>query len=260
MIFDTFQCKTNPFAENLAHEDIHRDARFTTALEQIKLFPELGDISLLSARSGLGKSIILQDLMVDWKTIFDVHYLHLGSLNGSGLFRSIVNKLGERPRLGKDRMFAQIFAQLAKRSRPQCFLLDEAQLMDIPTMTDLRLLCGDPEVAGRLKLLLSGQPSLEKNLQAESLTDLRERLCLKVQLRPLSMVESIDYMDHRLKRAGSRVIIFEEDALQLVVNAAKGVPRKINGLAFRSMLSAVHKKIPKIDANTVREVYASEMP
>jgi general secretion pathway protein A len=260
MIFDTFQCKTNPFAENIPHGNVHHDARFTSALEQFQLFPELGDIALLSARTGLGKTTLLMALTEVWKSPYDVHYLHLGSLKGSGLFRAILNQLGERPRLGKDRLFAQVFAQLAKRGRPQCLLIDEAQLMDIPTMTDLRLLCGDPEMAGRLKLLLSGQPILEKTLQAESLTDLRERLCLKVQLRPLDMVESIDYMDHRLKMAGSKLSIFEEDALQLIVNATKGVPRKINGLAFRSMLSAAHKKLPKIDSNTVREVYASELP
>lgn len=260
MIFEPFQCNTNPFAETVVQDDIHLGARFRSALEQLQIFPELGDIALLNARTGLGKTTLLRSLMESWRTPYDVHYLHLGSLKGTGLFRAILHQLGERPRMGKDRMFAQIFAQLSKRSRPLCLLLDEAQLMDAPSMTDLRLLCGDPEMAGRLKLLLSGQPQLEKTLQAESLTDLRERLCLKVQLSAMNSSESIEYMNHRLKRAGSKLGIFEEEALQLIVGAANGVPRKINGLAFRSMLASLPKGQTTIDAHTVREVYASEMP
>jgi len=260
MIFETFGCTTNPFAEPIADEGIHRSPQFVSVLEQLAIFPELGDIALLSARTGLGKTTMLRALMQSWRSPYDVTYLHLGSLKGSGLFRAILHQLGERPRMGKDRMFAQVFGQLSKRNRPLCLLIDEAQLMDIASMTDLRLLCGNPEMAGCLKLLLCGQPNLEKTLQAETLTDFRERLCLKVHLHPMGMSQTIDYIAHRLSRAGAKLSIFEEDALQLIVNSTKGVPRKINGLAFRSMLSAVGKKATTIDANIVREVYASELP
>jgi len=260
MIFESLGCTTNPFAETIADEAIHRHQQFASVQEQLQLFPELGDIALLSARTGLGKTTLLRALMQAWRSPYDVTYLHLGSLKGAGLFRAILHQLGERPRMGKDRMFAQVFGQLSKRNRPLCLLIDEAQLMDIPSMTDLRLLCGNPEMAGRLKLLLSGQPSLEKTLQADSLTDLRERLCIKVHLKPMEMTEAIDYIADRLSRAGAKLSVFEEEALQLIVDATKGVPRRINGLAFRSMLSAVHKKAATIDANIVREVYASDMP
>lgn len=260
MIFDAFQCTTNPFSDHWPLDELHLDQRFSSTLEQLDMFPEIGDMALLSARTGLGKTTLLRALTESWRTPYDVYYLHLGSLKGSGLFRAILNEFGERPRMGKDRMFAQIFSQLSKRSRPLCLLIDEAQLMDIASMTDLRLLCGAPEFEGRLKLLLSGQPIVEKTLQAESLTDLRERLCLKVQLKPMDMSESVDYIKHRMTAVGSKLNIFDEDALQLIVNASKGVPRKINRLALRSMLSALNKNKSTVDGNIVREVYASEMP
>jgi len=126
-------------------------------------------------------------------------------------------------------------------------------------MTDLRLLCGNPELSDRLKLLLCGQPTLEKTMHAESLTDLRERLCLRLHLKPMAMTEAIDYIAHRLNGAGAKLSIFEEESLQLIVNASKGIPRKINGLAFRSMLATIQKKENVIKANTVREIYASEL-
>lgn len=260
MIFEHFGCRSNPFAETIPCSAIQRSQAFTSMLEHLQLFPELGEIALLSARTGLGKTTLMTALMEAWQSPYDVTYLHLGSLKGAGLMRAILHQLGEHPRMGKDRMFTQVFSQLSKRNRPLCLLIDEAQLMDIASMTDLRLLCGNPEMSGRLKLLLSGQPILEKTLQAESLTDLRERLCLKVQLKPMIMTESIDYIAHRMSSVGGKLNTFTEDALQLIANATKGVPRKINGLCFRSMLAAVNKEEKIIGANVVREVHASELP
>jgi len=257
MILERFNCRTNPFSESIENEAIFMDTRIKTALDKLLLMPEIGDIALLSARTGLGKTTLLQKLTQSLNDHFDVFYLHLSSLKGSGVFRAILKLLDEHPRVGKDRMFDQVFSQLSKRSRPVCLLMDEAQLMDIPSLTDLRLLCGNLQSVGRFKLLLSGQPSLERTLQAESLTDLRERICLNIKLKPMNMVQSIGYIEHRVRWSGSNLNIFSEDALQLIANSSEGIPRKINNLSFRVMLSAVEKELNEIDASTVREVYAS---
>ena len=63
MIFEFFGCTTNPFTETIADEAIHRNPHFVSVLEQLELFPELGDIALLSARTGLGKTTLLRALM-----------------------------------------------------------------------------------------------------------------------------------------------------------------------------------------------------
>jgi general secretion pathway protein A len=207
----------------------------------------------------LGKTTLIRKLMAIWTPNFDVHYLHLGSLRGAGFFRSILAELGERPRMGKDRMFDQVFSQLSKRQRPLCLLLDEAQLMDIPSMTDLRLLCGNLELSGKLKLLLCGQPILRKTLQADSLTDLRERISLQCSLKSMGQLESVNYLEHRLKAVGGELNTFEENAIQLIVNYGEGVPRKINGLAFKAMVNAVQKKLQVVDATCVREACAAEV-
>ena len=74
----------------------------------------------------------------------------------------------------------------------------------------------------------------------------------------MGMTESIDYIAHRLSNVGGNLKIFEEDALQLIANATKGVPRKINGICFRSMLAAMNKEEKVIDANIVES--SSELP
>jgi len=258
MIFDTYNCSANPFAEHISLNSLYLDERVSTAINSLKHLPELGDLATLTGRTGQGKTTVARKLMEYWRPNYDVYYVHLGNLKGAGLFRAILTTLGEIPRMGKDRMFQQLFAQLSKKQRPICLIMDEAQLMDIPSMTDLRLLCGNLELMGRLKLILSGQPQMGKTLKAESLTDFRERLTLQINLKPMTMVETISYMEHRLRIVGGKLNIFEEDALKLIANYGEGVPRRVNTLAFKSMLNAAQKGEKCIDATCVREVCSAE--
>jgi type II secretory pathway predicted ATPase ExeA len=143
MIFEHFNLNKNPFEEGLKVEDIQLDARFNMALEPLILLPNVGDIATLVGRTGTGKTTLLEKLMDVWRINHDVYYLHLGNLKGAGLFRALLMTLGERPRMGKDRMFEQVYQCIAKRQRCLCLLIDEAQLMDMSSMTDLRLLGGN---------------------------------------------------------------------------------------------------------------------
>jgi|TARA_B110000091_G_C13698976_1_gene425407 type II secretory pathway predicted ATPase ExeA len=253
MIFETFKLNKNPFQEGLKVEDIQLDPRFKLALEPLLLLPNVGDIATLIGRTGTGKTTLLQKLMDVWKVNHDVYYLHLGNLKGAGLFRAILMTLGERPRMGKDRMFQQVYQCLAKKQRCLCLLIDEAQLMDTASMTDLRLLGANPELRGRLKLVFSGQPLLLRTLQTETLTDLRERICMNLNLKSMTLAESHAYLEHRLKQAGAKSEIFDEAAIKLMYRHSEGIPRRINKVALKAMMNAWAKKEATIDEMTMKQ-------
>ena len=253
MIFEHFNLNKNPFEEGLDVADIQLDARFKMALDPLILLPEVGDIATLVGRTGTGKTTLLEKLMDVWKVNHDVYYIHLGNLKGAGLFRALLMTLGERPRMGKDRMFEQVYQCLAKRQRCLCLLIDEAQLMDTSSMTDLRLLGGNLDLRGRLKLVLSGQPLMLRTLQTETLTDLRERICMNLTLKPMTFPESHAYLDHRLKQAGSQHKIFDDTAIKLMFHHSEGVPRRLNKVALKAMLNALAKKESTIDEMTMKQ-------
>lgn len=253
MIFETFKLDNNPFQEGLELEDIQLDARFNMALEPLLLLPKVGDIATRIGRTGTGKTTLLQKLMDIWKVNHDVDYLHLGNLKGAGLFRAIRMTLGERPRMGKDRMFEQVYQCLAKKQRCLCLLIDEAQLMDTSSMTDLRLLGGNLDLRGRLKLVLSGQPLMLRTLKTETLTDLRERICMNLNLKSMTLPESHAYLEHRLKQAGAQSEIFDDAAIKLMYHHSEGVPRRLNKVALKAMMNAWAKKETIIDEMTMRQ-------
>ena len=188
-----------------------------------------------------------------WRINHDVYYLHLGNLKGAGLFRALLMTLGERPRMGKDRMFEQVYQCIAKRQRCLCLLIDEAQLMDMSSMTDLRLLGGNLDLRGRLKLVLSGQPLMLRTLQTETLTDLRERICMNLNLKAMTFPESHAYLEHRLKQAGADGAIFDDAAIKLMFHHSEGVPRRLNKVALKAMLNAWSKKEELIDELTMKQ-------
>ena len=71
------------------------------------------------------------------------------------------------------------------------------------------------------------QPSLEQ---------LRQRISTFCRLEPLSAEQTAAYIDHRLKRAGYvGPPLFTEDALELLTEASRGIPRTINNLCFNAL-------------------------
>lgn len=252
-MFEFFDCNENPFSENYSESGLCEHPSFKKAFSTMIIFPEIGDLSTLVARTGLGKTTLLREVKSRWNPKYDVHYMHLGNLKGAGLFRALLNLLGEQPKMGKDRMFSQLFGALSKQQRPMCLLMDEAQLLDSDSMTDLRLLCGNIDLQGRLKVVLSGQPSMIRTLKTENLTDLRERITLQVSLRPMDHLQSIEYLAKRMEAVGGTIKTFEDEAIQLIVKYSEGVPRRINALAFRAMLQAFGLEQKTVQVMHVRE-------
>jgi MSHA biogenesis protein MshM len=253
MMFDFFDCRENPFSENSNVETTFEHPSFKKGMTSLEIFPEMGDISVLVARTGLGKTTLLKKLKSSWNPKYDVYYLHLENLKGAGLFRALLNLLGEHPRMGKDRMFSQLFGALSKQQRPKCLLMDEAQLLSSESMTDLRLLCGNLDLHGRLKVLLSGQPSMCRTLNSESLTDLRERITLQVSLQPMDQILSIEYLKHRMEAVGGRLKAFDEESIQLIIKYSEGVARSLNSLASRAMLNAFQHEEKTVQVMHVRK-------
>ena len=268
MFVKHYHLNYNPFEERISLFDIHMDARFKTALSTLVEFPKLGNVALVDGRTGVGKSTLLKKLKEEFRSTYEVHYVHLGNLHSTGLFRSILTAIGERPRLRKDRMFEQIYAHVSKTKLPMCIFIDEVQLMDASSLTDLRLLIGSFEYGDRVKLILSGQPQMLRTLQMDSLTDLRERVVVRVHLKSLTLPETHAYIEHRIAFATGTnnnssimdpyVPLFDDNAIKIIFHHSEGIPRRINSVALKAMLNAYQAGKIRIDDVVVREACAAD--
>lgn len=126
-------------------------------------------------------------------------------------------------------LFKRLLAeQVAERGRHLVIFLDEAQLLGL---ADLDALKGLTNIASErqnlLTLILIGQPELRARLR--QLPQVDQRISLRFHLTALSAEETALYLRHRLHIAGYQGDFpFTEEALDLLYQATRGIPREIN--------------------------------
>ncbi len=140
-------------------------------------------------------------------------------------------------------------------------LIDEAQNLTPSVLEEIRMLSNlETEREKLIQIVLMGQPELKAKLWLRELTQLRQRVTLHYHLAPLDAREAAEYVLHRLQVAGANgAPIFEPAALTKVFEHAHGVPRLINGLCDRALLTGYVNETKVVTGDIVTEV-AGELP
>ena len=139
-------------------------------------------------------------------------------------------------------------------------IIDEAQNLSTKVLGDLgRLLQRETPAVKLPQIILTGQMELEGNLNAEDSRQLNRRIAFHYRLSPFSREESKAYIDHRLKIVGSSISeVFTPEAVDLICDFAKGVPRVINTICGRAFLAGYSLATPQIGAMIAKEVICEE--
>ncbi|MDJ0808030.1 MAG: AAA family ATPase [Gammaproteobacteria bacterium] len=139
--------------------------------------------------------------------------------------------------------------------RHRIVIIDEAQNLGLDALEELRLLSA--RVTGKRNLLgiiLIGQPELRSLLMQPELHALAQRITAQYHLDPLNEADTFAYVRHLLRVAGSAADPFTEDALHHLFKLTRGVPRSINRLCGRAMLTAYGKGLYAIDHHLLHQV------
>ncbi len=133
-------------------------------------------------------------------------------------------------------------------------LIDEAQNLSHGVLEQIRMLSNlETEKEKLLQIILIGQPEIKATLTLPSLRQLNERITVRYDLKPLSAIEVVAYIDHRLSVAGGPGRIqFTTGAHRLVYDFSEGIPRRVNALCDRALLIAYTKNINRIDRRVIR--------
>jgi general secretion pathway protein A len=129
-------------------------------------------------------------------------------------------------------------------------VVDEAQHLPVQVLEQIRILSNlETDKDKLLQVVLVGQLDLQRLLRAP---DVRQRVSIRYQLKPLTRRETAAYVDHRLTIAGgARAVSFTPGALDQVHHVSGGTPRLINLVSDRALLGAYSRRTNRIQPELV---------
>ncbi len=154
--------------------------------------------------------------------------------------------------------FTEFLERLDKNGENVVLIIDEAHCLPEELLEEIRLLSNlETPHSKLLNIILVGQPEFENTLDHPGFRALKQRITLRYRLKPLNKEETREYIKVRLSRAGSKDVgVFSEGAISAIYRYSKGVPRVINLLADRAMLTGFVKETKIIDDKIIRECAA----
>ncbi len=222
---------------------------------------------------GTGKTILCRRLLRYLsddpvaKDRFHSVYIPNPMLSPVGLYRAVGHELGLKLSEQADNaallehINRRILA-LAEQERGVVIVVDEAQSLPAQTLEALRLITNlETERQKLVQIILFGQPELDDLLNHKRFRQLRQRITFAHYLKPLDRQATRQYLDYRLSRCGyNGPTLFDQRTLATLHKRTHGVPRMINVLAHKALLSAFSEQRRQIKPADIDRAWRDSQP
>ncbi len=142
-------------------------------------------------------------------------------------------------------------------------IIDEGQCLNIDEFEEIRLLTNlESETDKLLQLLILGQPELRDTLRHPRLAPLIQRIVMYTHLMPMDFDSMTRYIAFRLVRASKDRpnVDFSREALELIYEYSKGVPRVTNLVCDNALLVGYSSESHLIDSAVIRRAISQMLP
>jgi type II secretory pathway predicted ATPase ExeA len=215
---------------------------------------------VLTGEVGTGKTTLLRRALasLDQSRVFS-SFVFNPRLDVIDFLEFILSDFGLTPQnRTKSGMLIQLNRWLIERFRrgETCVIVvDEAQNLGWELLEEIRLLTNlETSSEKLLQIVLSGQPELEEKLRAPDVRQLRQRIALWARTHAISLEQTSAYIAQRLLIAGTSERIFDEEAVEAIHRASRGIPRIINLICEHSLILAYVEHIRQVPAAMVHAV------
>lgn len=212
---------------------------------------------------GTGKTLLCRKLLNELPPPFVTAYVPNPQMTAAALHHAIADELGIKytANTGQSRTLAAINDQLlayARHGKKCVLIIDEAQALPVETLETLRLLTNlETEKQKLLQIVLFGQSELDSLLKKKSIRQLRQRITFSYTLKPLNKTQAATYLHHRLQVAGNtHTDLLPSASISALHYFSGGIPRLLNILTHKALLSAYGKGHSRISWDDVRRAAA----
>ena len=248
----------NPFLKT-AKEILIETQEYNEVLFRLTYLLTTKGFGLLTGSAGRGKTTAVRNWVSDLNTsLYKVVYSSLSTLTVNDFYRHLAAELGAQPAFRKTDNFKIIQEEInrlvmEKRQTP-VIIIDEANYIGNAVLNDLKMLFNfEMDSRDRAVILLCGLPQLNSTLRLSIHEPFRQRIVMNYNLEGLTKAEGHSYILEKLSGAGCKQTVFEENALEAILNAANGIPRMINKLCNASLLIANSSGLNFITSDAVMQ-------
>lgn len=256
--FTRYGLEFNPFIKNSKEILVHT-TEYKETLFRLDYLAKTKGFGILTGSPGRGKTTAVRTWASTLNpSLYKVVYSSLSTLTPNDFYRNLVKELGSEPAFKKPDNFRIIQEEitrlsLEKRKTP-IIIIDEANYINNAILNDLKILFNfEMDSRDRAAILLAGLPKLNSTLQLQIHEPLKQRIVMNYNLEGLSKEEGKTYISEKLIGAGCNQTIFEEAAIEAILNAADGTPRLINKYCNMSMLLGDSQKANLITTDIVMQ-------
>jgi type II secretory pathway predicted ATPase ExeA/cytochrome c-type biogenesis protein CcmH/NrfG len=150
--------------------------------------------------------------------------------------------------------FSRFLKKVYSENKNVLLIIDEAHSLSKELLENIRLLSNIELPDEKLiNIFLVGQNEINQTLALQECRALRQRIMLTYHIKPLSEVETFEYIKCRLKVAGTEMRLFSRKAIQEVYGFSRGYPRLINTICDNALLTGYARDLKKISPAVIKE-------
>lgn len=247
------------FEGSLPPEKLFHSKAFLEALARLEYAVQTREIMALVGEIGTGKTSVvraLREKLSDGK--HKLAYVGNPTLKARGVLSQAAYQLGIEVGFSLPRILRELtrhLVELKTRGHSAIIVFDEIQFADFALTEALRMLTSyELDSQTLVSIVLVGHESFLDRLKLSAYQSLNQRIGIRYRLTSMDLPETLAYIDHHQKAAGAAHRLFEDEALEQIYHATKGVPRKINLLCTHALLAGAAEARKVIGPGIIKRV------
>lgn len=252
-----FGLEGNPFLKSTRNRDIVDTPELAEVMSRLNYLKEWKGFGLITGAPGRGKTTAVKKWAETLNhSAYKVIYIPLSTLTTVEFYRTLAEELGCVPAYRKSENFRQIQEAILRLSLEKkitpVIIIDEANYTSNSILNELKMIFNfSMDSRERAIVLLVGLPVLNNTLNLTIHEPLKQRIVMNYNMESLSMEDGRNYILDKLKTVNCSESIFDENAIQAILNGANGSPRLIDKICNRSLMIAYSFGNDRVDADTV---------
>jgi type II secretory pathway predicted ATPase ExeA len=257
-----YKLKEHPFPNVVDSRFYFNSPQQSQALTKLKYAIDTRKgLAVVIGNIGAGKTTLARRMLEE---LDEEHYeaallviIH-STVSSEWLFKKFAIQLGVKNISdNKVELIGEIYKRLNEiheEGKTAVVMMDEVQMLNSrEIMEEFRgLLNMEMEEGKMVNFIFFGLPELEDVLSLDE--PLKQRVAIRIRLTPFSEENTMEYIQHRLKIAGSANGVFTDEAIKLIYKYSVGIPRLINTICDNALLEGYLFKRTAIDESIIKTV------